>query len=254
MTWVSYDGDYNVRGRFFGSDGVPEGDDFVVSTIAQSFPENGAIAVLTGGRIVAAWASYDVARARIAVHSRPAHQSGRELRGRGFHRQRGHAEGLVRQHAARLGDGAGGRTLRRGLACRGVPLARRGRFADRLPHVVRAKLYDADGRALGNEFTVTAREAGADFPSFAALDDGRFVVVWEAYDQGDGDGSCIRSQTFDPKVFDRNRGTRRLDRRQPRRPHRRRTAATTACAAAQARTASTAATATTSSTPAPTTT
>ncbi|WP_353641112.1 hypothetical protein [Mesorhizobium sp. WSM2239] len=60
---------------------------------------------------------------------------------------------------------------------------------------IRARVYNADGSAAGNDFIVNSTTESAQVnPSITALAGGRFVVTWESGDAGDGSGSCIRAR------------------------------------------------------------
>ena len=77
-----------------------------------------------------------------------------------------------------------------------------GDTGDGSSYCVRARLFNVDGSLSGDDFIVNTVAAGKQFnPSATALPDGRFVVTWQSEDAGDGDGSCIRAQIFDPTVF-----------------------------------------------------
>ena len=48
---------------------------------------------------------------------------------------------------------------------------------------IRGRIYNADGTAIGNDFIVNTTTTGdEDWPSIAALADGRFVVTWQSWD------------------------------------------------------------------------
>jgi Ca2+-binding RTX toxin-like protein len=67
---------------------------------------------------------------------------------------------------------------------------------------IRARLYNADGSAAGNDFVVNTTAASDQYnPTIVALADGRFIVSWESGDTGDGSSGCVRAQIFDPTVF-----------------------------------------------------
>ena len=67
---------------------------------------------------------------------------------------------------------------------------------------IRARLYNADGSAAGNDFVVNSTTADdQSWPSVTALADGRFVVAWQSDDASDPgasdtSGSCIRARLF----------------------------------------------------------
>ena len=62
---------------------------------------------------------------------------------------------------------------------------------------IRARLYNANGAAAGNDFIVntTTTNSQSD-PAVTALTDGRFVVTWQSGDLGDGSDTCIRGRIF----------------------------------------------------------
>lgn len=50
---------------------------------------------------------------------------------------------------------------------------------------------------IGQDFIVNTEffsRQGA--PSSATLADGRFVVTWNSFDEGDGSGTCVRGRVF----------------------------------------------------------
>jgi Ca2+-binding RTX toxin-like protein len=62
---------------------------------------------------------------------------------------------------------------------------------------VRARVFNADGSAAGDDFIVNSTAANDQHaPAITALADGRFIATWPSYDTGDGSGSCIRARVF----------------------------------------------------------
>jgi Ca2+-binding RTX toxin-like protein len=62
---------------------------------------------------------------------------------------------------------------------------------------VRARLFDANGNALGNDFIVNTTATGYQFESsVTALANGCFVVAWSSEDSGDGSQSCVRARLY----------------------------------------------------------
>ena len=66
--------------------------------------------------------------------------------------------------------------------------------------VIRARLFNADGTAVGNDFVVnTTAESDQFEPTVTTLLDGHFVVTWTSQDGGDGDGgNLVRAIIIDP--------------------------------------------------------
>ncbi len=179
-----------VRARIYNADGSPRGGDFIVntSTLAdQSFP---SITALSNGRWVATWQSYDTGDG-----------SGTCIRGRVFNAN-GTAAGT---------DFIVNTTAESTQTSPSVTELADGRFVvtwhsydtgDGSGSCVRSRLFSADGTALGEDFIVnTTTQSNQDAPSVAALADGRFVISWRSHDSGDGSGTCIRAQIFDPTTF-----------------------------------------------------
>ena len=62
---------------------------------------------------------------------------------------------------------------------------------------IRARLFNADGTAAGEDFIVNSTtESDHDQSTVTALPDGQFVVTWRSFDGGDGSGGCIRARLF----------------------------------------------------------
>ena len=137
VTWQSDDtGDLSlgcVRARIYNADGTAAGDDFLIDRIFDPSATGNqvapSVAAFADGRFVATWQSQD------------------------------------------SGDGS--------LGC------------------VRARLFNADGTAIGNDFIVDTSTAGVQSaPDITVLTDGRFVVTWTSDDPGDGSGNCLRARIF----------------------------------------------------------
>ncbi|NGO50253.1 calcium-binding protein [Allomesorhizobium camelthorni] len=194
VTWTSFDpGDGSgscVRGRVHNADGSAAGNDFVVNSTAAGNQLDTSITALADGRFVATWQSADTGDG-----------SGNCIRAR-IYNANGSASGgdfIVNSTAAdnqfypsitALADG------------RFVATWTSGDSGDGSGSCIRARLYNVDGSAAGDDFivnsTATNEQSGS---SVTALADGRFVVTWTSFEAGDGSGTCIRSQIFDPTVF-----------------------------------------------------
>lgn len=59
------DGTVDVRGRLFGSDGTPAGDDFAVTSVTEGYQAGATVTSLEDGRFVVTWQSEDAIHARL---------------------------------------------------------------------------------------------------------------------------------------------------------------------------------------------
>ena len=196
VTWQSGDAgdgsDTCIRGRIFNANGSAAGVDFIVNSTATSGQFDSAVTALSDGRFVVTWRSDD-----------PGDGSGTCIRGRVYN-----ANGTVAGS-----DFIVDTTALSNQANPDVMALGDGRFVvawqsldpgDGSGTCIRCRLYNVDGSAAGNDFVVNTAATGAQAqltPTLAALAGGRFVVTWFSFDPGDGSGTCIRAQIFDPKVF-----------------------------------------------------
>lgn len=199
VAWGSNDGGdgasgYGIRARLLAADGTPLGDDFVINTTATSTQRYPSVTALDGsdgdgseGGFVVVWDSNETGdggtgysiRARLyaadgtalgtdfVVNTTGAGTQTRAsvtaLDGGGF---------VVTWQSADTGDGDG--------------------------TMIRARLYAADGTALGSDFAVNSTAAGGQtVPKVVSLDGGGFLAVWQSADAGDGAGNLIRGRLFD---------------------------------------------------------
>jgi Ca2+-binding RTX toxin-like protein len=193
-TWQSEDtGDGSgscIRARVYNADGSAAGNDFIVNSTAADNQFDPSITALADGRFVVTWQSDDTGDG-----------SGSCIRARVYNAN-GSAAGndfIVNSTAA----GSQSDTSITALAD--------GRFVvtwtsddtgDGSGNCIRARLYNTDSSKAGDDFIVNTTAASDQYySSVTALADGRFVVTWTSFDTGDGSGSCIRSQIFDPTVF-----------------------------------------------------
>jgi Ca2+-binding RTX toxin-like protein len=194
VTWESFDpGDGSlscIRGRLYNADGAATGNDFIVNSTATNSQFAPAVTALADGRFVVTWRSAD-----------PGDGSGTCIRGRLYN-----ADG-----AAAGNDFIVNSTTSASQFDPSITALADGRFVvtwgsddpgDGSGGCIRGRLFNANGSASGNDFIVNTTAAGGQYnPSITALADGRFVVTWTSADPGDGSGSCIREQIFDPTVF-----------------------------------------------------
>jgi Ca2+-binding RTX toxin-like protein len=60
------------------------------------------------------------------------------------------------------------------------------------------RVFEPDGSSSDDDFAINTTVGGAQFfSSVTALSDGRFMVVWQSTDTGDGAGSCVRGRLLD---------------------------------------------------------
>jgi Ca2+-binding RTX toxin-like protein len=194
VTWLSSDtgdGDgFCIRGRLHNADGAAAGNDFIVNTIATDGQYDPAVTALADGRFVVTWYSED-----------PGDGSAYCVRGRLYN-----ADG-----AAAGNDFIVDTTTMNNQALPSVTGLADGRFVvtwhsgdpgDGSGSCIRARLYNIDGSAAGNDFIVNTTATNSQFdPAVTALADGRFVVTWQSEDPGDGSAACIRAQMFNPTEF-----------------------------------------------------
>jgi Ca2+-binding RTX toxin-like protein len=194
VTWWSYDsGDGSgtcIRARLFNADGSAAGDDLIVNTTANGDQRDPSITALADGSFVVTWYSTD-----------DGDGSGTCIRGRVYNANGSAAGSDFIVNTATTDD-------QRGPS---ITALADGRFVvtwfsydpgDGSQSCIRARLFNADGSAAGRDFIVnTTTQDGQYSPSITVLADGRFVVTWSSTDPGDGSGSCIRAQIFDPTVF-----------------------------------------------------
>jgi hypothetical protein len=196
--WLSQESPTSYRAGLFNADGTPNGNDFLVNTSPTN--EVGlvpSITVLADGRLVVTWASTDLTSG-----------SGNSQDG---------SENCIRARIV----GTDGVPIGSDFIVNSTPDGRQtdptvvtladGRFifawtsadtGDGSNGCVRARIYNLNGTANGADFILPFATASDQLaPSIQALADGRLVATWASFDNGDGDGSCIRAQFFDPKIF-----------------------------------------------------
>ena len=187
--WASFLGDdeeNSVFGRIYNADGTPAGDDFLLSTTTLNDQDRPTVIGLTDGRFLATWESYDEPlEDGTNVHGRFFSADGAPL-GDNFIINTTTAGSHYYISASALADG------RFAVTFKSSELQ-----GDSLVYKIRARILDADGTAIGNDFIVNTTEGvGAGRSRLTALADDRFVVMWRSDDGGDGSGTCIRARIF----------------------------------------------------------
>lgn len=199
ILWVSSDtGDQlqaDIRGRWIGADGLPEGDDFVVNTTTTDFQWRPVATVTTDGRVFVAWESGDggdgdgiTVRGRVIDPDDPGAGTDFILNSPASAEADPDLGGNQSQPAlTALPDGRVFALWTSYDGSDGDGLAIRGRF------------FDADGAALGDDFLVNSTGVSGQLsPRAEVLADGRIFVT---YASGDGGGDVwpgtIRGRVLD---------------------------------------------------------
>ncbi len=181
---------YAVRAQIFNANGSEAGAEFVVNSYTKWAQEAPAVSALSDGRFVVTWENQTPAyqrEIRAQVFDADGQAMGREFVVNGTESQSKSQPDVI--------------TLSNGgfvISWTDYNESIISDMAARPSNIV-AQVYDAEGRAVGGEFTVNSTTYGYQSQTvMAALDKGRFVVAW--YDDGssDWDGqSDIRAQIFD---------------------------------------------------------
>jgi hypothetical protein len=170
VTWESYEDGWDIRGRIYNADGRAAGEDFLVNTTTADHQFSPQITALADGGFVVTWTSVEGT-------------SGWDIRGRIYNAD-GRAAGpdfLVNTTTADHQGGAQITALADGRFVVTWPSAE-GAYGE-----IRGRVYDADGRATGDDFLVnTTTASNQNAPRITALADGRFVVTWRSFEGASG--------------------------------------------------------------------
>lgn len=172
--------DFGVAARTFAADGTPDADEFQVNQATGGFQHNADIVVADDGSFVVVWQD-DGQQAAGDIFLRTFDDAGDPISGEVKVNQ---SLGFFRAKPAVARDGTGE-----------LVVVWEAEVAKEL-HNIYARLFDADGDPLDDEFRVNATVAGSQkAPDVARLGTGEFMVVWESTGQ-DGDGIGIYGQRF----------------------------------------------------------
>ncbi|WP_457153291.1 calcium-binding protein [Mesorhizobium sp. P5_C1] len=193
-TWESHetsDGDGNcIRARIYDANGSAAGSDFIVNSTTVGDPYSPTITALADGRFVATWQSNDGSDGEGSCIRARIYNANGSAAGSDFIVNSTAAGNQYNPAITVLADG------------RFVASWQSSDTGDGDGSCIRAHLYNADGSAAGSDFIVNSTTTGPQYNSATtALADGRFVATWESSDTGDGSGSCVRAQIFDPTIF-----------------------------------------------------
>jgi len=153
--FYAYDPDYpDIVAQRYDANGVPQGSEFLVSTLTMG-GDGISIAALNDGGFVVSWESYV---------------------GQNLYAKRYDANGYAQGDEFLISIDYGIRPSISGLADGGFVVTWMNGNYDN----IRAKLYDAYGNAQGGEFLVNTTDQNQHFPAVTALTGGGFVVAWYA--------------------------------------------------------------------------
>jgi len=168
VIWESRDQDgdgLGVYGRNFAADGTPAGDEFRINTHTEDHQRGARVCVDESGRAVVVWSSF-----------------GQDGDGDGIHGQRFDADGLPSAGEFAVNANTSGNQNDPAIACAaegGHLAAWKHRRADGSGADIHARLFDASGNAVGEEFQINeAAVEGKEHPAVAAVPGGGFASAY----------------------------------------------------------------------------
>jgi hypothetical protein len=186
VVWESngQDGDdYGVIGQRFDGDGAAVGSEFQINTATADRQRAAATCSDSAGNFVVVWQSY-----------------GQDGDGYGIFARRFDSAGMPRGSEFQVNTFTDYSQENPAVACSAAGdfvVVWDGGLQDGDGYGIFAQRVDRDGAKAGTEFRVNSSTTGTQqLPSVAAADGGDFVVVWESYDDQDGDGYGIFGQRF----------------------------------------------------------
>ena len=186
VTWESKDQDGDGAGVYaqrYDANGNTAGSEFQVNTTTTDDQETPVLAALGDGGFVIVW------------QSRSQDGDGKGIFGQRFD-STGNAVGsefAVNTYTTQDQKEPAVTALDDG----GFIVAWTSKDQDGDTYGVYAQRYDSSGNTVGSEFLVNTTTAGEQkIPAMTALDDGGFLIAWQAKDQ-DGDGYGIYAQRYD---------------------------------------------------------
>jgi Ca2+-binding RTX toxin-like protein len=197
VSWLDLSGaGYDIRAHIFNADGTESGAEFAVNTTVANDQFESSVTALADGRFVVTWTDES---------GTGGDTSGSAIRARIFN-----ADGTQSAAEFLVNTTTAGDQIRSD-----VKALADGRFVvtwtdesgtggDTSGTAVRARIFNADGTQSIPEFLINSTTANDQSRStVAAMADGRFVVTWQDFSGtgGDTSSSAIRSQIFDPRIF-----------------------------------------------------
>ena len=179
-----------VAFRIFNSDGTNSSTNIIVTqqdsgTTGVVFTYDPTIAALNNGGFVVAWESAVTDGSGSSIHARVYNSAGTAL-GAEFQVNTTIESGQHEPSIVTLADG------------RFIVFWVSQDTADGDGTNIRGRIFSATGVASGQDFLVNTTAQGDQLvPNVAALDGGRFVVVWRSTDNGTGDVDTIRARVYE---------------------------------------------------------
>ncbi|MFD2053005.1 beta strand repeat-containing protein [Mesorhizobium calcicola] len=185
-TWQSYNtvngSSVCIRGRVYNADGSAAGNDFIVNSTTGAYQDSPAITTLADGRFVATWQSTTDGE-NYSICARIYNADG-SAAGNDFIVNS--TTGAYDRFNSAITGLADGRFVVSWQSYDGT---------DGSAGCIRARIYNADGSAAGNDFIVnSATFSDQASPAITGLADGRFVATWDSLDPGDH--GCIRARLY----------------------------------------------------------
>lgn len=196
VAWEEYDASNagNIKARLIDSAGAPIGPEFLVNSVTQSFQARPDISSLPGGGFVITWTDFSAAGGSWS-NSSDAMVKAQLFSSSGA---RVGSEQIVNSSTASFqGESKVSALKNGGYVIAWQDLSGSGKDSDGF--AVKAQLYAADGKRVGQEITVnTATGDHQWYPDVAGLGGGGFVVVWVDRLKAvtDPNVSGIRAQIF----------------------------------------------------------
>ncbi|WP_095090703.1 beta strand repeat-containing protein [Mesorhizobium sophorae] len=187
--WASFDtGDGDggcIRARVYDANGSAAGSDFIIESTSTAYQFAPAISALADGRFVATWYSEDTSDGDGNCIRARVYNANGSAAGNDFIVNSTATNHQVNPAITALADG------------RFIAAWESYDTGDGSGHCIRARVYNANGSAAGDDFIVnTTTMSDQTNPAITALADGRFVAIWRSYDPGDGSLECIRARIY----------------------------------------------------------
>ena len=185
------DDSWSIQARRYAADGQPLGDEFQVNVYTTASQTTPAVAATPSGEFVVVWDSYG--------------SSGTDPSGYSVQARRFDADGEPAGEEFQVNSYTTDLQLSPAVAIdatgRFVVAWASGNPADPDSWEIRARRFDADGQADGEEFEVSSHDPDqGEFGPEVALDStGSFVVAWTSRGSpgNDGDGLSVQARLFD---------------------------------------------------------
>ncbi len=190
ITWTSLglDGSSEIKGRLFDSSGTPVGDEFSVNTYTDNDQLESRVSVLTDGRFVVTWQSWEQDGSYRGVFGQMFDSDGNSV-GDEFQVNTHTAASQRSPSISSLSDGGFVITWDSNVQD-GEP------DADGLNFGIYGQAFDSNGERIGGEFHVTTyTESYQRNPAVTVLADGSILTVWDSLGQ-DGSDWGVYGQRF----------------------------------------------------------